>query len=612
MTHLVEMTRPGRVPTKWLKVNSQVHTLVVKWAKRDDLTVAMSEEAGRGQAPALFDPQRLAIEVNTKAAFGKRKPDTIGDLNIRSVQFEHQKASGAIFHEASHARFTTWSLVDSMKDLTPAQNDALHLLEEGRIEGLGARYNPENKPFLRACALEIVMGDMKDEKVKKMSGKRKMARLAALVLGRKDAGVLKEEDVKRFREPIYDALGKDVVETKLRPIWQEFQTITAPDRDLKRMYRLAKEWAAILDEEAKDEDKAQQEAMQRAQDMADALGDAIGDMIGDMISEQMGDTEISAQSDAYDQERQEIQDEKRKEKEARAKEQGENKKASEQIFEKPKPPEGKRPSVGSRSFYGETNHRMVEKRSPSAEERQAAIQIGKALEKAKYHDRIRIERNSEVPPGRLRTRAAVQNAAFKSLGMRNQAEPFRRVQRKHEVDPNLTVGVMTDISGSMTYAMEPMGVTGWIMSEAVRRIQGTIAMVNYGHEAVPTLKPGEHMKDVQIYNAPDMSEAFNDGFKALDGRLNMLNGSGARLLVIVSDGNYRPHEIEHCKRWLKRCADEGVAVLWLGYANPEGAKNIIRGLPVEFVIPEKTALGTAKLVGQAAIRALAVAGAGDK
>jgi hypothetical protein len=147
---------------------------------------------------------------------------------------------------------------------------------------------------------------------------------------------------------------------------------------------------------------------------------------------------------------------------------------------------------------------------------------------------------------------------------------------------------MVDISGSMSSAMNPMASTAWIMSEAVRRVQGRCAMVYYGSDVFPTLKAGQRLKEVNVYSAPDGTEKFDRAFRALDGALNLINGEGARLLVVVSDGHYTHEETESAKAWVARCSKNGVAVLWLpigdngatakhicGTANAQVVENII-------------------------------------
>ena len=88
---------------------------------------------------------------------------------------------------------------------------------------------------------------------------------------------------------------------------------------------------------------------------------------------------------------------------------------------------------------------------------------------------------------------------MEARGVRQEVAPFRKKVRKQTDEPTLTVGVMVDISGSMSSAMEPMASTAWIMSEAVRRVQGKTAMVYYGNEVFTTLKPGQHLGDVKVW-----------------------------------------------------------------------------------------------------------------
>lgn len=246
-------------------------------------------------------------------------------------------------------------------------------------------------------------------------------------------------------------------------------------------------------------------------------------------------------------------------------------------------------------------------RDATTQERAAAVKIAQMLEKAKYRDRDETKINSIVPPGRLRTGALVQAAALKSKGAMAQTEPWRRKVRKHTDDPVLTIGVMVDISGSMGDAMEPMATTAWVMSEAVRRIQGRAAMVYFGQDVFPTLKPGQHLTQVDVYTAPDGTEKFNKAFKALDGSMNLLHGSGARLLVIVSDGCYPAVERAAANRWVTECSRNGVGVLWLTFDDGSDAKVLTRGTSAVVMTGLSKPELVAMEIGASAARALSVA-----
>ena len=571
-------------PREWLQVGAHIGGLVNRWAMRDDLVVYVGDRAAieRG-APALFDPASAEIEVNVPIAFGAVTPESVGDLRERKQQFEFPKASGAILHEALHARFTTWDLRKAAEDLDAPVLDALHLLEESRIESFGVKVYPENRAFLRACAMEIVLGDINDESLEGMSATRQIAQMLGLTYSRVDAGVLVPSDIDAVRKVVEDAVPTEFVE-KLSDIWREFQTLNA-DWHLARMYELAHEWVQTIEDRV--EETGEKEAEQQ---LMEALKEA--------IKEAAGSASIGAMVDADAQQIKEQMQEDASRANDKAKEQRDHKDVASKVFGR-----GSNPSdADSRSVLRET-------RNPTAEERISAVQIAQALEKARYRDRIRIESASATPPGRVRTRSLIQGEAYRDRGVVHEVEPFQRVQRKHTDDPNLTIGVMVDISGSMSTAMQPMASAAWILSEAVRRVQGKVAMVYYGNGVFPTLKVGQHLEQVKVYSASDGTEEFDDGFQALDGALNLLNGSGARMLVIVSDGEYRSDQQAKAKKWIARCGQAGVGVLWIGAGSyGDNAQRYCNGKESVFARMESSATASATMIGKAATKALTTAG----
>jgi hypothetical protein len=189
--------------------------------------------------------------------------------------------------------------------------------------------------------------------------------------------------------------------------------------------------------------------------------------------------------------------------------------------------------------------------------------------------------------------------------MNQQVPAWRATKRKHTDDPTLNVGVMVDISASMRRAMEPMAITAWVMSEAVHRVQGKCAMVYYGNDVFPTLKPGQRLNDVKVYSATDSTEKFSKAFKALDGGMNLLHGDGARLLVVVSDGYYAGEERAYAKQWLQQCDRNGVAVVWLTFDDGKNAQWTTKGTNAQVVcIADGDPTTAATIIGKAAASAL--------
>jgi hypothetical protein len=119
------------------------------------------------------------------------------------------------------------------------------------------------------------------------------------------------------------------------------------------------------------------------------------------------------------------------------------------------------------------------------------------------------------------------------------------------------------------------------------------------------LKVGQHLTDVNVYTAVDSTEKFQDAFQALDGTLNLLHGSGARLLVIVSDGEYTREERPRAKRWIDRCKKAGVGVLWIG-AGSYGTtgQEYCNGKESVFIRLGSSTTAAADAIGKAAAKAL--------
>lgn len=575
-----EMTQPS-----WLKTGAQIGELVNGWAHREDLVVYVGPGAG-GPAPAAYNPALSEIEVNTDTAFGKGvEAEVVGDLRERDTQYEWPRASGAIFHEACHARYSRWSMEAAHASLSSSEFEALQLLEEGRIEGFGVKNTPSNREFLRACALEIVIGDLDEEGLSKVSTVEAGARLAGLTLARVDAGVLETSDLGAVPELLETLLGENLLKT-LRGLWNEMQ-MHDDHHDITPMYDVARRWIeAIRNEKTERGEESESTAEQQIQEILEALADAAGI------------TAIAAAGELAEQQTSEQWVTIAKGRGADAAEEASHKNVAAKIFV-----ENVESQDGSR-----TKSRLQSKRQPTSEERAAAVKLGQLFDKAKYRERSQTEIHSVTPPGRLRTRALVQGAAIKSKGLMTQTDPWRRTQRKHTDNPQLKVGVMVDISGSMGAAMEPMAVTAWVLSEATKRVQGRAAMVYYGADVFPTLKPGQSLPEVQVYSAPDHTEKFSKAFQALDGAMNFLHGDGARLLVIVSDGHYTSEECRAATEWIARCHKAGTGVLWLTYDDVTAAQRWVKNNG-EVVHVGRNTVDAAQKVGMAAVKVLANASA---
>jgi hypothetical protein len=599
MGHIkVSATRAERTPSEWLPIGARIGELVNTWAGRSDIVAYVGPGAG-GPTPACFNPLCAEVEVNVDVAFGTgTSPETIGDLTKRDTLFNWPKAAGAIFHEALHARYSRYSLEAAQKELSQHEFRAFMSLEESRIEKHGVENFPGNRVFLRSCALEIVLHDIQSQADQHLAhGVRSVAGLAALTCARVDAGSLNAVDVEEIKVIVIDHLGQDVYD-QLRNIWISFQAHdnhTNPND----LYELAREWEKILSKLA-EENGEQPESGTAGDEGVLVLVNAVLDELKEAIAESASNVAIASGDDIQAQEQKEDWQEVVDLRSKSARQQREHQEVAHDVFSSST---ADARAAGSGSTLKET-------RTPTPSERAAAVKIAQLLEKAKYRERDETEIQSILPPGRLRTRAVVQQAAYKAQGSMMNAEPWKRTVRKHTDDPTLKVGVMVDISGSMSEAMEPMAATAWAMSEASRRVQGRCAMVYYGSGVFPTLKPGQHLDQVNVYTAPDATEKFDKAFKALDGSLGLLHGNGARLLVIVSDGVYTETELINAKHWVRECERNGVAVLWLsyeskGYSPHRGyLEKITEGTATVVLSNLKSPADAALQIGQSAAKAL--------
>lgn len=601
-------SRTATTNPEWLKVCSQIGRFVNDLAWRSDLAVYGGEDSAEGQAVAAFYSEIAEIEVNLPKAFGEFTPaEFVGDIREKATQYEFPMATGILFHEALHAKHTNWDIPTLMDSLDNLESQAFMLLEESRIEAKGVRERPEFRHFLRTSALEMALEGVDESALARLgSDVWQTANLAGLSISRVDSGVLEVSDIQDIYKMVVSVLGKDLFDS-LRKVWIEFQSLGVPQ--IERAIELAKAWVELLrqaDPEGEPQAGGVANAFEESEDESGEGESGKGEMSETMkqmiskLAESAEQTEANASDSLGDQETKEKWDEESKSRQNQAKQNNQRKAQAREVFHKEHNQEG---GNGSGS-------RINERRQPTGAERASAVTIAKALEKAKYRERSVHIRKSQIPQGKLIARNLIQNRAMESMGKRGELPEWKSKSRKHTDDPTLRLGVMVDISGSMGSAMNAMGTTAWVLSEAGRRIQAETAMIYYGSGIFPTLKRGQRLSEVTIYTAPDGTEKFAEAFEALDGELSLTFGDGVRILVIVSDGNYTPSQTERAKQILRECKRNGVAVLWITPKDcySYGARSIISESAWGVHLDEMDTAQIALLVGKSASEALAKVG----
>lgn len=577
MTHIQADQRadgadvPSHIKKKWLPAAGQTTAWVNKVSGRGDLIAKLGPGLGNG-APACFTPHIAEIEVDTSICLGGVDPAEV-DLDDRKFRLGKSPFVGAISHEAAHAKWSAWvpaQMVKAFPELNDTKRvlDVFVTLDESRIEAHLVRHSREMRDYLKACAGHIVARDFK------ISDDPYGASIAAaLLLARVDAGVFDESDVKDIRAEILTKLDQDTLD-KLRPLWVEFQSLsfvsTPGDSGTLRGIEIAKEWLDVLGVEHDDPTENMAIIVMIDPSMGegegkDGKGEGSGSGFGESIKEGATEASMDAEGENIGEKKRMVRAEHVKATQEEGKRREKAKKAAAKVFHRDRgEKDNSKPEGGGGHGWGPgARRRLMESRKPTDNERRAAVAIARALERVQYRDRAVVKRTSIAPPGRIRGRGAVLRAAQKKQGAIMTAEPWTAKRRAHTDEPPLTVGIMTDLSGSMSGAAPLSGALSWVMSESVRRIHGKVATVLFGAEVHGVVSAGERQDKVNIFGAHDGFEAFKDGFEALEGELDLLTADGARLLVVFSDAHFVDEgHAEYANKAMGWCRERGVAVVW--------------------------------------------------
>ncbi|MET7403432.1 vWA domain-containing protein [Dactylosporangium sp. NPDC005572] len=327
------------------------------------------------------------------------------------------------------------------------------------------------------------------------------AQLAGLLLARADARILTGKDVKAVRAAAAGVLGRKLL-TQLRDIWRQAHTVD--DTDAQTMMDLAWRWCRLLSI-----DPTRQPDTPTADE--GAFAGALADAIGDFLAIAAGLTPA-----AY---------------------------AAHRIAEQ----------------HGAPASWTL--RDPTDAEQHAARRLAARLRQARTSSLEPATRPSAIPPGRLRARAAITADAQRTAGQIPSAQPWQQRATLPPHKPALRLAVLVDVSGSMTAFAEPMSSAAWILANAARRTDATVATIAFG-ETVTLLVPPHHKPaQVQQMQVHDSYERFTDAVKLADHLLQSRHRGHVRMLAVVSDGCFGEH-IEPAQRLITTLTRSGCAVLW--------------------------------------------------
>ncbi|MGW1235023.1 hypothetical protein [Streptomyces californicus] len=529
--------QPRSSPAAWLRVGAELGDRLVALSGRNDLLVTC-RPGTRSGAPAAYFPDLGEVEIDSRL-FAPLKPHEIHPRIVGDEQ-NYPAAWGVFVHEAAHAAHSVWT---PPAGADPRVVEAALLLEESRVEGAHLVTRPTDRTYLRTSARTLVMPDIDHPT---LQGIEHAAGVAALILGRRDAGILDGGETRAVADLCEKVLGADLLAT-CTGIWTAAHQCA--DHDATTMLAHAQNWCDALDAAAP--------ALPVPEDLVDLLSGAVVVVMdstaatdaADLAAQDAATTAVAARSTAQAQERAQRAGQRRR---AAA--------TAKSVFN-PRgttvKPDGK-PAPRSTPVTGT--------RKPTAAEKSAAARLSRALRAAAYRERTEERTTSPTPPGRLNMRAALARDAQRAAGSVPTAQPFTRTRRRNSPTPPLRVGIAVDVSASMSTACKPVASAAWIVARAAALTDpdSRTATVAYDQHLTaltrPTHRAPEH---VTVFDANGGHHNLGDAIDALDHGLDLSRPGAGRLLVIVTDAQYGSDETAAAVARVKRLTTAGCAVLQL-------------------------------------------------
>jgi hypothetical protein len=600
-------------------LTARLNAIITVLAGRGDVLLKMVWDAPAGTPPGWWDPTPAEVTINGDVALGDAHPDDVDPLT-RAGRLRHPVLIGVAAHEGAHSRITRWR-ADVPDGTPPVVVRVAALLEEPRVEGRQIVFRPGDRLYLRAAAAHLISvpagspGDGTPHLTRWQA-----AKAFTLLCGRAAAGVLDDDDVAPVASAAADVLGEGAV-ANLAGILRE--AIALPDGDTAALLDAARRWldAAGLPETADfpgltagpgcGAGTAPGEAGDRPDPVpgggtagdgeASGGGTSDPDPVAASVAAALAGIAAAAAETA------EAEAEEAEAEEAEA------------TGPSPAVVAARASEAASRDAAAEAAETVFRFRAhgrgvgyhgppvrgyrpPTEDERAAANQLAAALRRARYRAPAVTRVASPMPPGRLVGRDAQLADAQRHLGIPVTARPFRAKVRRRVDQPPLAVGIAADVSGSMGWAAAPMATASWIIARGAAQIRGRVAAVAFGNRVTPIIAPGAPLRDVPILAARDGEESFTLAIRSLDGALGLSTGSGARLLVIVSDGVLViPGESATGQQAVTRLVRAGTGILWLDH---DGNARVMAGA---IRVPLPSPAEAADVIARAAEAALAAA-----
>lgn len=487
-----------------------------------------------------------------------------------------------LLHETAHSVFSQYITEPWLRKLNGYERQVMVMFEELRAEDQQLRRISTGTSLLRYAADVVVDPGKIAEDIRKKrdedDGEINIANFAlnsTLTLGRLGYGIFHEREVRGLVDLTTDLVGSDRYE-HMHSIWKQFRDVR--ETNPERMTKCVQEWVKLFPSASDGSntrssiarmpkmpgDGGEGETESEEESSESSPSDTGSSSIpGD--SEETSDSKDGGSGDAKEETvdlpglPDSVEDEM--------------KKASETAEDQPEETNkdySKRSRTPSQLGYAKASHangsgsHRVRREKPSAADLNMASKLSRELENLNLSERGKFVLPSATPPGRLRPRAMVTQAADRANGRSSTAMPFKRAKHTHDFNPPLTAGILTDVSGSQSWAEMFSARTAFILSRAISSINGKVAAATFGDDVVITTQPGEHPIDLMIVSADGGTEQFDHAAGTLDTILRLTTGSGIRLLFVITDGDMvKSGEMRRTAEWVDTFHKAGVSVIWI-------------------------------------------------
>jgi VWA domain containing CoxE-like protein len=411
-------------------------------------------------------------------------------------------AYGLLVHEAGHAAHSRWLPVPP--GTPPIVADAALLLEESRAESHQRARRRGDRRWLRHTVTTLLTGDEAPVDDPWHAGQ-----VAGLLLARVDARIITAKDVRTARAAVLGILGRQCL-AALRDIWRAAHTTA--DTDTDTMIELGWRWCRTLGiDPTTHPDVPVADLGVFAGQLAAALADLLAADQGITASEYL-DRDLNRQlSGRY-----------------------------------ATPPAWPR-------------------RDSTTVEQDAARKLAARLRRARTDNPEPARQPSVLPPGRLRTRVAITADAQRAAGAIPTAAPWQRRAELPPDKPTLHLGILVDLSGSMSEYATALSSAGWMLAHAAHRNQAVVATIGFSDDVTVLVPPRQRPQHVLQMQAGGGTSAFVEAVKLANRLLELRNRRRQRLLAVVSDGWVdNPDATQKLLSTLHR---SGCGVLWLAPAD---------------------------------------------